>query len=259
MRKLFLLSTFLLFLATAFPQANDAIKISEARLAIEKYKDCKAALDALREVSNNGKQNPLFLLYAGKTFDCLNRFDSAIYYYTKYVDAYPNATDIIQRIAELNYEKRKEKNRYKLSGNWYAEGEPGTIRRISQYGDQVVIRTKDDGSDRRDRGTLFDGTLQPTGVYKGGTTFYVDEEDVKKSFPSDETPCKRYRYKNENGDIVYFEDSYNDSTDGDILKVSEDGNKIFLTRTYLARIAFDGCLIRFIWEKKTIIYIRIVN
>lgn len=87
-------------------QNNDGMKITEARIAIEKYKDYQAALKALNEVSEAGQNNPLFIFYAATANEQLGKLREAVKYYNKYLTVFPNKIEIIEKIADLNYKVR---------------------------------------------------------------------------------------------------------------------------------------------------------
>jgi tetratricopeptide (TPR) repeat protein len=262
----------LLLLPILFPfvglgQNNDAIKITELRVALEKYNDCKNALAALQEVFQNGQSNPLFHLYAGKTYDCLANFDKAIYYYELYLKTYPSSSDILQRVAELRYQKRKKENKYNLAGTWYPEGEPETIRKINQYGNTVKLY---DPAERGEKGIKFQGTLQITGVFKGGRFWYF----TKISKPDEDNrsvwhlTCSKCVFTK----MEYHErdEEFSEQTSNDVLTLSPDGNSITIKQSYptivLAekRVEYEGetknlCVCELEWKTQYITYVRVVN
>jgi len=124
---------------------NDATKITEAQYALKKHpSDCKGAKQALNEVSENGKSSRLYIYYLAKTYDCLDEFDLAITFYTKYLDFVPNDSQIIQRVAELSYKRRKQDNRSNFAGKWkrVLDGELNYYT-IDQVNDLVTLKCED--------------------------------------------------------------------------------------------------------------------
>jgi tetratricopeptide (TPR) repeat protein len=259
--KYFSLVILVLFSTLVFGQNNDAIKITEARIALEKYKDCKNALAALQEVSQNGQSNPLFYLYVGKTYDCLNNFEKAIYYYELYLKTYPNASDILQRVAELRYEKRKKNNKYNIAGKWYLKDQPGTIRIIQQNGKTVKVI---DPSVPGNKGIDFEGSLQITGVYKGGTYWYFK----KRNTPSRNHSCVNNHCIFPNMEYREPDDEFFEETHDDLLSISEDGNTLSLKFSFpiiasdRKTIEFEGknddfCVCKLEWSTQYITYFRV--
>jgi hypothetical protein len=91
---------------TAFAQ-TDAERFAEGRTALDKFKDCPAALKALEEVSADGRKNPLWMFYMAKTTECLNRFSDALRFYEDYDRMIPGQTAVLDKIGELRYAIRK--------------------------------------------------------------------------------------------------------------------------------------------------------
>jgi hypothetical protein len=97
----------LAFSSTALAQ-TDAEQFAEGRTALDKFKDCPAALKALEEVSAEGRKNPLWLFYMAKTTECLNRFSDALRFYEEYDHMIPGQTAVLDKIGELRYAIRKK-------------------------------------------------------------------------------------------------------------------------------------------------------
>src|SRR4051812_38541504 len=108
MRCIILISALLMSLP-AIAQ-NDATKITEAQYALDKN-DCKAAKEALNEVSEEGRKQPFFNYYSAIADSCLNDLDSAIYHYNKYLESVPDNPEVIKKIAEISYLNKKNKQR----------------------------------------------------------------------------------------------------------------------------------------------------
>lgn len=259
---------FLLICFTASKsQPNDGIKIAEARLALEKYNDCRAALDALRSVSASGKKTSVFNLYSGKTFDCLKRFDSALHYYNLYLIDNPNSSDVIQRCAELNYQKTKEKLRYDLQGTWYPTGEPGKVRYMEQRGN--FIRLTDRHTEgRRDEGVIFEGRLLESGVYRGGTKYHLTNEEIARidrmcEICSEKNNDCKAGYADSDGyfvrdsDLDRIFDDYYIETENDVLSVSSDGKMITIKKRILSEIKIISCGIKLVFRSANHEYVRL--
>lgn len=156
MKRLLLLIFLCCGLSSAFSQ-NDAVKIAEAKIAIEKKSDYNAALSALREVSIVGKSNPMFIYYAALCFDKMMFYDSAAFYYNQYLKLYPNNAQVIERVAELNYDIRKvnelKQSNKNLTATWLSETAyyvpenrfGKMFLTIVQNGNEITIRGKATG------------------------------------------------------------------------------------------------------------------
>ena len=87
--------------------ADDAEKFSEGRVALDKFKDCGAALSALGEISETGRKDPLWSYYMAKATDCKQDYAKALPFYVEYNRLVPGQSQILERIAELKYLIRK--------------------------------------------------------------------------------------------------------------------------------------------------------
>lgn len=106
---------FILFAVNVQAQNDDGIKITEAKIAIDKYKDYKSALKALAGVSHTGQKNPLFIYYSAVANENAGNMEQAVEYYKKYLQIFPNKMEIIEKVAELNYKSNLVND---LSGIW---------------------------------------------------------------------------------------------------------------------------------------------
>src|ERR1035437_988966 len=84
----------------------DAIKIASAKKAIEN-KDYQIALQTLSDVSEVGRKNKMYLFYKGEAYYNLMEFDSAEVYYKKYFLLDINNTDVADRLADIDYKRKK--------------------------------------------------------------------------------------------------------------------------------------------------------
>ncbi|MEW6129588.1 MAG: hypothetical protein AB1757_21285 [Acidobacteriota bacterium] len=105
--QLVLLFALSLIPVSVFAQ-TDAHSFAEGRVALDKYKDCPAALKAFEKVSEKGR-NALWIHYIARTYECLKNYDKALVYYEQYEKFYPGRTEIIDKIAELRYLANKNK------------------------------------------------------------------------------------------------------------------------------------------------------
>ena len=103
--RLLYLFGLLFFSASLFAQV-DAIKIASAKKAIEN-KDYTIALQTLSDVSDKGKKNKLYLFYKGEAFYNLMEYDSAEVYYKKYFILDINNTDVADKLADIDYKRKK--------------------------------------------------------------------------------------------------------------------------------------------------------
>lgn len=96
-----------LFIFELLLAQNDMSKIVEAQTALQQNK-CKYAEQALNECSSDAKETQVWIYYTAKTQDCLENYESAIFWYNKYLKFVPNNAEIIKRVAELSIRKREK-------------------------------------------------------------------------------------------------------------------------------------------------------
>jgi hypothetical protein len=91
---------------------SDAQNFAEGRVALDKYKDCKASLDALGGVSEDGRKDPVWVFYMAKANECMNRAADALRYYEEYDRLLPGQAPVLDKIGDLRYrvgvERRQE-------------------------------------------------------------------------------------------------------------------------------------------------------
>ena len=87
----------------------DAIKIASAKKAIDN-KDYSIAIQTLNDVSNTGKKNRMYLFYKGEAFYNLKQYDSAEVYYKKYFLLDVNNSDVADKLADIDYKRKKAEN-----------------------------------------------------------------------------------------------------------------------------------------------------
>ena len=109
---MFAVTTLLLALSPSLTCAQtDAEKLIEARLAIDKYKDCAGGRAALLQVSEAGRTDPLWVFYMAKSYECteeLSDLTSAIEWYEKYEKLVPGQAEITEKLVDLRYRKKKK-------------------------------------------------------------------------------------------------------------------------------------------------------
>jgi hypothetical protein len=95
----------LLFFAVApsSAQQNDGEFFAEGRIALDKYKDCAASLNALKQVSEAGQQNPMWIYYMAKANECAGNIADALAYYRAYATT-NSSPEITDKVAELQYQ-----------------------------------------------------------------------------------------------------------------------------------------------------------
>ncbi|MGA3102195.1 MAG: hypothetical protein ABSD61_10065 [Terracidiphilus sp.] len=94
----------LLFFAVApsSAQQNDGELFAEGRIALDKYKDCAASLNALKQVSPEGQKNPMWIYYMAKANECAGNIADALNYYKAYAATNPSP-EITEKIGDLQY------------------------------------------------------------------------------------------------------------------------------------------------------------
>src|ERR1700735_4391913 len=86
-----------------YGQRSDADLFTEARTALDKFHDCRAASQALDEVSQGGKRDPIWIFYAAKAKECSGALDDALTLYREYDKAVPGRAEVQDKIADLEY------------------------------------------------------------------------------------------------------------------------------------------------------------
>jgi hypothetical protein len=92
---------------------TDAERLIEARLAIDKYKDCagaRAALLGVPEVSP-ARKDALWVYYMARSYECteeLSDLESAIEWYEEYEKILPGQSEITEKLVDLRYRKKRK-------------------------------------------------------------------------------------------------------------------------------------------------------
>jgi hypothetical protein len=89
--------------ATSVFAQSDSVKFAEGQSALEKYNDCRAAIDAFRSVSPAGQQSAIWVYYMAKSYECALDYRNALAMYTRYDQMKPNQAEVIAKIGELRY------------------------------------------------------------------------------------------------------------------------------------------------------------
>lgn len=169
--KFIIISYFFCISCIAFGQTNDAIKITEAKLAIEKYKDYKGAIKALEEISNAGKNDPLYLYYSAIANEKIGEYEKAVSFYQQYLNFFPDKVEIIEKIADLNYKLKLNKD---LNGSW---GTEYVSFEINQVGDSLFMSYKNDSPDKLwNKGDLKFKGIRNKNVISGKFRIIVQSE-----------------------------------------------------------------------------------
>lgn len=106
--KLMFLAAMIFIFARNVLAQSDGEKFAEGRMAMDKFNDCPAAVKALESVSEAGRQNPLWIAYMAKAYECVGNAKDALTYYEKYNQVVPGNGEIVDKIGELRYMARKE-------------------------------------------------------------------------------------------------------------------------------------------------------
>lgn len=113
--KLKIVTTLLImlpFLNIMAQSENDGMLITQARLAIEKYKDFNEGINILKKVSVNGQKEPFYALYMAKAYEGLNDDRNQLKYLEEYTKLSTMTPELMEKIADLKYRfnKKNEEN-----------------------------------------------------------------------------------------------------------------------------------------------------
>lgn len=98
--------------------SDDASKMNEVRLALEKYNDCQLANELLDQLNLSAKNDPLFYFYKYKAFSNggwpLSAYlDSTIYFLNKYLEYFPTDINLRKESVELSLKLKQIQSRYR--------------------------------------------------------------------------------------------------------------------------------------------------
>jgi len=90
---------------------TDAVKFAEGRVALDNFKDCRAALNAFESIpAGSGTRNdPIYALYMSKAYECVENLDAAVNWYTFFSERVPQTPDVINKLGELRYRLQKQR------------------------------------------------------------------------------------------------------------------------------------------------------
>jgi hypothetical protein len=91
---------------TSFSQAEDA-RLARGRAALDKNRDCFAAIEALESVSVTVRDNPSWMLYMARTHECLENPAVALSFYEQY-RKHQQDPDVDSRIAAIQSRLRTQ-------------------------------------------------------------------------------------------------------------------------------------------------------
>lgn len=180
-RQLALVGLFIAFVLALSVQLKaqsreDAQKFAEARIAIDKYKDCAASLKALESISEEGRKNPLWVYYMGKSQECLNNLEMALKYYDQYSSLVSADAELIDKIADLRYKVSRGNDKRKafsdLLGNLYPDGvKMNPIFWDGSQAQELAITDKKFKLVRQENCTLI---FAARGNYTNGEAYYSE-------------------------------------------------------------------------------------
>src|SRR5262249_22317764 len=110
---------------TGFAQ-TDAEKFAEGRVALDKFKDCPASLQALEGVSAEGRKNPLWVYYMAQANECLRRLSDAVHYCEQYDRLSPGAGGVLDTSGGLSCQLGVKRRR--------EDGERATVQKAEREG-----------------------------------------------------------------------------------------------------------------------------
>lgn len=108
-RALLVAAALAAFHAKSARAQTDPQLLAEAKVAMEKYNDCKAADQALEKISSKGRIDPVWALTKSRVAECLKHYDEALTNYLIYSRAVPNDPAVLQHEGELSYLAGREK------------------------------------------------------------------------------------------------------------------------------------------------------
>jgi hypothetical protein len=103
--KIIALLTFSLIAGNVASAQQDAENLVKARNAVDVSHKCDEATRYLNLVSPAYRQTPEYILCMGKTQDCMQNNEQALYYYNKYLTLNPANDTVKRRVAELTDQK----------------------------------------------------------------------------------------------------------------------------------------------------------
>jgi hypothetical protein len=187
---------------------SDADLFTEARVAIDKFKDCKAALQALHEVSAAGRKDPIWIFYSAKAAECAGELRESLGLYRDYNALVPGQQAVLDKIGEIEYrlrkqtdeeratrEKQQEEAREtarkqtaadaalnafleKIAGTWHQTGDTAPV----YYNQYCSAKRHEERTLRVDRFSA--GAVQTMGTYRIRLTITADRDN-----PSD---CEKW-------------------------------------------------------------------
>jgi hypothetical protein len=96
-------------LTAAAAQPSGIERFAEGRIALDKYKDCPAALGAFRSVEAQYQNDPAWLYYTSSAEACLKNYEEAYRLFSRYAKSHPTNIDVQDRLAEYSYLARKQR------------------------------------------------------------------------------------------------------------------------------------------------------
>jgi len=123
--------------------SQDIMHVTEARVAFEKYHDCKIAMKSLNEISPEGKKSDLCLYYLAKVNACLGNYKDAIDNYEAYSKLKPLTPTLIEELADLKYQYNKQQeqqdNAARDQERRQREAEEQNLRRVRDLSDRYDV------------------------------------------------------------------------------------------------------------------------
>jgi hypothetical protein len=91
------------------PSENESDIFTEARVALDRYKDCAAAQSAINRLSEEGKKNPLAVMYMARISECRGDLKEAVKLYKRYEGLFPpGQVNMADKIGDLIYRTNNE-------------------------------------------------------------------------------------------------------------------------------------------------------
>ena len=148
---------------------SDGLLITEARVAMEKYKDCKSAIKTLNKVSQVGQQQtPLFSYYLAKAYECLDMSGKALIYYKKFISQTSMTSELQEKIADLSY---RASNKEQDGTSWEPIYSSKNFVFMEVNSDTLILEQSDLWENLGSK--TIKGVLNSEGIYTGTDKFYL--------------------------------------------------------------------------------------
>ena len=165
---------------------SDGLLISEARVAIDKYKDYDAGIKALKRVSQEGQKHVFYDYYMAQAYEGLKDDAKALYHYQQYASRATLTPQLMDHIAELKYKVNKmtdQENDSKSSSDYFtytseasSKFENGEIEQGIYYVEKAIATGKAKANDYLDLALAYAFQNKPDQVIRQLQQYSQKEE-----------------------------------------------------------------------------------